>query len=334
MTNSNPDQLKAIKANGLKFIAMACARVPNTQRLFLAGSDFKLYEADWAAAKFEPKEIGKHDSYITSMALAGNTLVTCSYDQHLKWWDIEKRSEIRSIEAHGKWCRRVVPSPDGRMVASVADDMVCKVWEVASGKVIHELRGHKPLTPHDFQSMLYAVTFSPDGKWLATGDKVGHVVIWDLRTGKQQTTLEAPGFYTWDGTQRIHSIGGIRSLAFSPDNKHLAIGGTGKINNVDHLEASARLEVFDWQSGKAVYLSDKCKHKGLVNRLIYEPSGRWLLGAGGAGNGFLIFWDVAGKKIVKDHQVKFHVHEIVLNESYDTIWAVGHNGSEQFELKG
>jgi len=49
--------------------------------------------------------------------------------------------------------------------------------------------------------------------YLATGDKVGHVVVWELATGKQVTTLEVPVMYTWDPVQRRHSIGGIRSLS-------------------------------------------------------------------------------------------------------------------------
>ncbi len=333
MATSNPEKIKAGTSHGLKFIAMSCARVPKTDRIFLAGSDFKLYEADLKAAKFEPKEVGKHDSYVTGMTLAGRALVTCSYDQHLKWWDIESKKEIRSVEAHAKWCRALATSPDGKLVASVADDMACKVWDADTGKIVHELRGHKEKTPTGFLSMLYAVAFSPDGKLLATGDKVGHVVIWDVGTGKERATLEAPGFYTWDGRQRIHSIGGIRSLAFSPDGKHLAVGGTGKIGNIDHLEAKARLEVFDWAAGKSTHLFEKCKGQGLINRLVFEPTGKWVLGGGGAGNGFLNFYDLAGKKIIKEQDVKFHVHSFALNDEGDGVWAAGHNGLALFEFK-
>jgi WD40 repeat protein len=333
MATSNPEKIKAGVTHGLRFIAMSCARVPETGRMFLAGSDFKVYEADLKAAKFEPKEVGKHDSYVTGMTLAGKTLATCGYDRCVKWWDIESKKEVRSVEAHGKWCRALATSPDNRLVASVADDMVCKVWEAATGKPIHELRGHKEKTPHHFPSMLYAVAFSADGKLLATGDKVGHIVIWDVKTGKERATLEAPGFYTWDGRQRIHSIGGIRSLAFSPDGKSLAIGGTGKIGNIDHLEAKARLEVFDWASGKATHLFEKCKGQGLVNRLYWEPSGKWVLGGGGAGNGFLNFYDLKAKKILKEQDVKFHVHTFAMNDAGDGLWAVGHNSIAAFEIK-
>ena len=331
---TNPEKIKAGASLGLKFIAMGCARVPGTARLFLGGSDFKVYEIDAAAAKPVPKEIGAHESYVTCVALAGKTLVSGSYDRKLAWWDAETKKEIRRAEAHAKWIRAVSASPDGKLVASVGDDMACKLWDAATGKLVHQMRGHKERTPTHFLSMLYAAAFSADGRWLATGDKVGHVAIWDVKTGKEQAKLDAPGFYTWDGKHRNHSIGGIRSLAFSPDGKTLAVGGTGKIGNVDHLEASARLEVFDWQAGKSVALFGKCKNKGLINKLAWEPTGKWVLGGGGAGNGFLNFYDPAAKKILKEETVKFHIHDFAADEAMETVWAAGHNALASFALKG
>jgi WD40 repeat protein len=211
--------------------------------------------------------------------------------------------------------------------------MVCKLWD-AGGTLLRELRGHKEKTPNHFPSMLFACAFSADNKYLATGDKVGHIVIWDVSTGKQVTTVESPGMYTWDGRQRLHSIGGIRSLAFSPDGKHLAVGGIGKIGNVDHLDGPARIEVFDWSSGKRTHLFEKTKFKGLVNRLLFHPQGDWLLAAGGAGNGFLIFLDLKNNKVGKQENVRFHIHAIAGNESGDTLYAAGHNGLAVYEMKG
>src|SRR4029077_378060 len=186
----------------------------------------------------------------------------------------------------------IAVSPDGKTVASVADDMVCRLWEPATGKMVRELRGHTEKTPHHFLSMLYACAFTPDGRHLATGDKTGHIAIWDVESGKQETTLEAPVMYTWDPVQRRHSIGGIRSLAFSPDGKQLAVGGMGKVGNIDHLEGKARVEGFDWASGKQTAEFPGDKFAGLVNRLAWAPDGSWLLGAGGAGEGYFLFYDV------------------------------------------
>src|SRR4051794_3688713 len=123
MATPNPETLKAGKQHGLKFIAMAVVRQPNTSRLFLGGSDFKVYTVDPTVAKFEPKEIGRHESYVTSVALVDKAVVSGGYDGKLSWWDYDRGSNIRTIDAHAKWIRNVVASPNGKMVASVADDM-------------------------------------------------------------------------------------------------------------------------------------------------------------------------------------------------------------------
>ncbi len=325
MKAPNPDTLKSVKDFSRQAITFAIARADGSDTAYLGCSDFKVYAADFSATKFEPKELYAHESYVTGVALAGTTLVSGSYDGKLTWFDTEEGETIRTHEAHAKWIRKVIASPDGKLVASVADDMVCKVWNAATGKLVHTLKGHKEKTPNDFASMLYAVAFSADGKLLATGDKVGHVVVWDVKTGKELGTCEAPVMYTWDKQQRNHSIGGIRSLAFSPDGKSLAVGGMGKVGNIDHLEGKARVEVFDWKAGKLTAEFPGDKFVGLVNRLAWSPDGSWLVGAGGAGEGFLCFFDPAAKKTLRQEKLMMHVHDFAISAAGDLITSVGHN---------
>jgi len=325
MPSPNPDTLKLAKDFSRPVITFGVARKKGTDTVFLGCSDFKVYSADLKATKFEPKELYAHESYVTGVALAGTTLVSGGYDGKLKWCDIETGNVIRTVDAHAKWIRKVIASPDGKLVVSIADDMACKVWDASTGKIVHDLRGHKEKTPNDFISMLYAVTFSADGKLLATGDKVGHVVVWDMNDGKQIAVCEAPVMYTWDKQQRLHSIGGIRSLAFSPDGKQLAVGGMGKVGNIDHLEGKARVEVFDWKTGKQTAEFPGDKFAGLVNKLAWAPDGSWLLGAGGAGEGFMVFFDVAAKKSLRQEKVMMHVHDFDMTADAKEIVSVGHN---------
>lgn len=333
MPAPNPDTLKQVKdIQRPNVIMFAVARVPDSARVFLGCSDFKVYAADLAAEKFEPKELYAHESYVTGVALAGNLLVSGGYDGKLTWYDPNAGQVVRTVDAHTKWIRKVIASPDGKLVASVADDMACKVWEAATGRLVHDLRGHKEKTPTNFPSMLYAVAFSADGERLATADKVGHVVVWDVATGKELFALESPGMYTWDPVQRLHSIGGARAVAFSPDGTHLAVGGIGKIGNVDHLDGKARLEVFDLEAKKSVWVSESDKFKGLVNDLVFAPDGEWLLGAGGSGEGFLLFYDVAGKKALRQEKVPMHVHDIDLTADGTQLVCVGHNRIVTFKL--
>jgi WD40 repeat protein len=215
----------------------------------------------------------------------------------------------------------------------VADDMLCKVWEAATGNLLHTLVDHKPLTPHHFPSMLFAVTFSPDSQWLATGDKVGHIVVWESASGKKLAELEAPVMYTWDPKQRRHSIGGIRSLAFSADGKLLAAGGVGTIGNIDHLDGPSRIEIFDWASKSRVHEISDTKFKGLVEHLIFSREGNWLVGAGGDNGGFASFYDVQTGKVIHQDKLPMHVHRAVLNDAQDTLFAAGHEHLVAVEFK-
>src|SRR6478736_1548200 len=128
---ANPEKLKLAKEHSHKAIVFAVARVPGSMRVYLGGSDFKVYEIDFAAAKPEPKELYAHESYVTGVAVAlgGKVVASGGYDGKLTWWDVESRKVIRTTDAHAKWIRKVIASPDGSLVASIADDMVCKLWD-------------------------------------------------------------------------------------------------------------------------------------------------------------------------------------------------------------
>ncbi len=325
--------MKIIKDISIPGIAFALARVPGGNRLLFGSSDFKVYDLDLSSSKPEPKPLGEHQSYVSGLTLAGKTAVSGGYDGRLIWWDIDAHKQLRRVEAHTKWIRKVAISPDGRTIASVADDMVCRLWSAADGKMLHELRGHAPQTPHHYPSMLFVCGFSPDGRFVATADKVGHIIVWETAGGKQVKTLDAPGMYTWDPVQRKHSIGGIRSLAFSPGGKYLAAGGIGKIGNIDHLDGKARIEIFDWQKGEKTHEYTDDKFKGLVEHLEFHPKGDWLLGGGGANDGFFLFFDLKAKKAIRHEKAAMHVHAFALDEKAETIYAAGHGKIQGIEAK-
>ena len=62
-------------------------------------------------------------------------------------------------------------SPDGRILAS-ADEQVVHLWETATGKEIHTLRGQR--------GEMWCLTFSADHRRLATASRDNTVLIWDL----------------------------------------------------------------------------------------------------------------------------------------------------------
>lgn len=320
-----PNEVKQTREIGRKEILLSVARAKSSARLYLGASDGQVYVTDGAAEKPEFQAWEGHTSYVTGLALAGTSLVSGSYDGQLIWRDAEAGTVIRQVNAHPRWIRRVAASLDGHWVASVADDMVARLWDAASGQLVQELRGHAPRTPNHFPSMLYACTFSADGSRLATADRVGHVVVWEVPSGRQLAAVEVPVMYTWDPKQRIHSIGGPRSLAFSPDGRLLAVGGMGQVGNIDHLEGKARVEVFDWQKGERTHEFPGDQFKGLVEKLLFSPQGDWLLGVGGDNGGFVQVWDLGGNRVHKQEKAATHIHDAVFNEAADQLVAAAHN---------
>ena len=317
-------QLKVVREHGRSEMFLSLTRVRGSMRVLAGAADGNVYDFDAAAEKPEFKAHAGHTSFVTGVAIAGDSVISGSYDCSLIWRKLDSGELVRQVpDAHAKWIRKVVASPDGRVVASVGDDMVCRVWESSTGKLLHNLRGHDARTPNHFPSMLYTCAFSTDNQRLATADKIGRICVWDVVSGDKIKVIEAPGFYTWDPKQRIHSIGGTRAITFSPDGKMLVAGGIGTIGNIDHLDGPARVEAFDAESGQSLHVFSG-ETKGLVEQLIFHPSGQFLLGVGGDNGGLWQAHDVTEKKTIRSEKAPMHIYAAELNDDAKQLCAVGH----------
>src|SRR5581483_11325188 len=207
-----------------------------------------------------------------------------------------------------------------KRLVSCGDDMLVKLWDAESGKLVRTFEGHATRTPQGHVTALYALAVSPDAKHLASGDRHGTVIIWETETGQVAQKFEVPALYTYDSRQRKRSIGGVRSLAFSPDGKVLAVGGIGQVENVDGLGGPAHVELWVCATAEPKLVGEAQGHKALVNSLLWAPHDPWLIGAGGGSDGGLLaFWKIdtlpdKGKKAALAGQrvkVDGHVHRIL-----------------------
>ena len=90
--------------------------------------------------------------------------------------------------------------------------------------------------------------------------------------------------------------------------------------------------LFDWQAGKKLRTLEDNKFKGLVEQIQFHESGDWFLTAGGDHNGFLTFYSTHDGKIIKQEKAPMHVHEFAVDESFETLYAVGHGKIAVWEL--
>jgi len=93
-------------------------------------------------------------------------------------------------------------SPDGQILATGRTDGVVRLWDVASGELIHSLTGHS--------GAISGLSFHPDGSILASGSSVQEtVLLWDPVAGSL--------------IGEIPLSGGPGALAFSPDGRWIGV---------------------------------------------------------------------------------------------------------------
>ncbi|MFO0803678.1 MAG: hypothetical protein U0791_11250 [Gemmataceae bacterium] len=175
-----------------------------------------------------------------------------------QWFgDPKPANPVATISGHTDIIHTLAFSPDSAVLATAGYDRVIHLWELPARTGPDSQVIAKPkLTLKDHSDAVYAVSFHPDGKLLASAsaDRTGKV--WDAATGQRLYTLSEPADWLY-------------TLQWSPDKQHLAAAGVDK---------SIRIWKADRDGAKLVHAV--FAHEKPVWRIAYSRDGSTLFSAG------------------------------------------------------
>ncbi len=260
-------------------------------------------------AQFEqPGERNKISQIVFSPA--GQQLAASSQrDAIVSIWG-PKTGEIAQFKGNTAYpsCRAAVPltfSPDGSLLACASPDDTYQtadfisVWHVNTSERIACLRGHT--------EYVYALSFSPCGRFLASGDKLGILRVWDVVTAK---TVRGPSEYTEKyPVIPSYSLSGAL-LAAGVNESTITVwnverdeklatfehrGNTSAMcfSNGTHLAVVSHSDFKVWIADTAHQVSSISGHTHIPVSLIFSPDGKTLTSVG---SGLATCWDVATKQ--------------------------------------
>ncbi len=228
----------------------------------------------WASASVEAQKEIKiqqgHNVQINQVAFSndGKYVLTASYDQTSKLWEIASGKEIRCFAGHSSSVQSVCFSQNGRFVLTGSADNTAKLWDIKTGKEIHTFTGHS--------RSLRSVACSPDGKYVLTGSDDQLMKLWDIATAKEVQSFK--------NTFIVHQVG------FSSDGKYA------------FSNAGSNLKVYDVASGKELQSLDTKAGSGFgrFTSGSFVPNSHYLLTVRNGGKMKISVWDIlTGNEISK-----------------------------------
>jgi WD40 repeat protein len=276
----------------------------------------------WSATSGHDVVHLKHEDSVESIAYSrdGKYLTTASWDGTARVWEtiscreitriiteeaatlstLKKfRQELGSNSEYGFTYKNTLAfSPDGKYLVKVGLDRTVRIWETSSAREVMRLKNDAPhivklnkLDPPN----LSAVTFSPDGRYLATitngylktkepssdSKEASSVRVWEVNSGREVAHMN------YDSSH-------VKTISFSPDGTYLAMATSNNIydnpeSNVSLWETVSGRKIAYMQSiGDAEYLAG---NPSSVKVITFSPDGRYLAGIGGVSDKTIWVWE-------------------------------------------
>jgi WD40 repeat protein len=135
----------------------------------------RLWDAEQATPLSEWKV---HETPVNAVAFSadGRQALACAAETSVRRWTVSPPSDAAAAPAWaGGAVRRLLPSPDGRLLATFGPDRTLVVWELATGKRLHQW---------DLAETPGQLAFAPDSRHLAVSIATGPVYVLRLAAAR------------------------------------------------------------------------------------------------------------------------------------------------------
>lgn len=192
-------------------------------------------------AREEERNIEAHTAGIFDIALINNNIITAGGDGKVKVWEKDSYTLLAELSHSNKSARVIAQHPILPEMAVGYSDNTIRVFNTENFKLLLELKAH--------ENSVFALAYSPNGKYVLSGGRDAVLKIWDAKEGySPQQTINAHWYH-------------INSIKYSPSGSLFATASMDKT-----------IKVWDAESFELLKVLDKEKYDGhttSVNKILW-----------------------------------------------------------------